>query len=407
MAVEIRSCRPDEFHTFLQTCEAAFGHLVKDDTVERHRRIMSSDRMFAAFEGDVMVGTAASFPFTLTVPGGELSASGVTMVGVLPSHRRRGVLTELMRLQLLDAHDRGEPVAVLWASEGAIYGRFGYGVATRQCEMNIERDRALFRGSPPPQGRTRLVNDQEAAEVLPEVYERVRRATPGMYARSLQWWQAHTLPDAEEERGGGGPIFRALWEIDDRAEAYAFYRVHSGWDEGMPSGWLEVEEAVATSPVATREIWRFLFGVDLVSRVRTHFLPLSHPLFHMLREPRRLRLAVKDGLHARVVDLPAALAARSYGADGTLVLEVADPLCSWNEGRWRLEAFGGSGRVHKTSDPPDARLTAEELGAVYLGGVGLAELAQAGRVEELRPGAVREATHMFAGDIPPWCPEVF
>jgi predicted acetyltransferase len=407
MTIAIRTCRPDEFETFLVTCEAAFGMDVRDRDVERFRRIIPSDRTFAAFDDDVMVGTTGSFPFTLTVPGAEVPAGGVTMAGVLPSHRRRGVLSGLMRAHLVDARERGEPVAVLWASEATIYGRFGYGLATRQCEMSIERDRARLRDDAPPLGRVRLLDEAAATKVLPDVYERVRASTPGMFVRSHDWWVAHTLVDDAEDRQGGGPLFRAVWEDDGRAEAYALYRVHSGWDEGLPSGRLEVAEALATSARAEREMWRFLFGIDLVARITAHFVPVSHPLFFLVEEARRLRLAIKDGLWLRVVDVPSALAARTYGIDGELVLELADDLCPWNAGRWRVEVGGGRARVAPTERPADLALGIAALGSMYLGGVSAAELAAAGLVDELRPGAVARASHMFWSERAPWCPEVF
>ena len=407
MKLDIRSVRPDEFRTFLETCEAAFGFEVTDEDVERFRRIISPDRMFAAFDDDVMVGTVGAFPFSLTVPGGESAASGVTMAGVLPSHRRRGVLSGLMQAQFADARERQEPLAVLWASEGSIYGRFGYGLATRQCEMSIERDRAVFQGSPPREGRTRLVDTEEAGKVVPDVYERVRRSTPGMFVRTPSWWQAHTLADPEHERRGGGPMFRVVWENEGGAEAYALYRLHGSWEDGLPASWLQVIEAVATSPTATREIWRFLFGVDLVARVRTHFLALQHPLFHMVSEPRRLRLAVKDGLWLRVVDVPAALEARKYALDGSLTLELSDHLCPDNGGRWRLEVSGSRAHAEPTTARPDLQMTVADLGAVYLGGVGFLELAAAGRVRELSNGSALKANLMFTSEVAPWCAEVF
>jgi predicted acetyltransferase len=296
---------------------------------------------------------------------------------------------------------------VLWASESSIYGRFGYGLATKQCELNIERERATLRDKVPAPGRWRLIEEEEAIKVLPDIYERVRRVTPGMFVRTHDWWQAHTLADPENERDGGGPLFRVIWEIDGRAEAYALYRIHYGWHEGLPSGRLEVEETMATSALATREMWRFLFGVDLVARINAHFMPAETPLFHMVTEPRRLRLQLKDGLWLRVVDAQRALRARTYPSDGSLVFEIVDPICAWNAGRWLLEVERGQGRLESTTRDADLRLGAEELGAVYLGGITFSELVQAGRIQELSDGAARAATHMFWSERPPWCPEVF
>jgi predicted acetyltransferase len=405
--VEIRACRAEELRDFLATAEAAFGDEVGDEEVERARRILPPERALAAFEDDYMVGTTGTFPFSLTVPGGEVPAGGVTMVGVLPSHRRRGLLSQMMSAQLLDARARGEAVAILWASEGSIYQRFGYGAATKQAEVNIERDRAVFRIDGGAAGRCRLVHVEEATKVLPDIYERVRISTPGMYARSQEWWLAHTLPDPQSYRRGGGPMFRAVWEIEGRAEAYALYRIHGEWVDHLPAGWLEVKEVMATSVLATREIWRFLLGVDLVARVRAFLLPADHPLFFMVTEPRRLHLSVHDALWLRIVDVKKALGSRSYALEDTLTFELVDPLCPWNEGRWRLEATREGARLHPAVDPAELRLAAADLGAVYLGGARFGELVEAGRVDELEAGAALRATLMFTSDRSPWCPEIF
>ncbi|MFN2488548.1 MAG: GNAT family N-acetyltransferase [Actinomycetota bacterium] len=407
MSLEIRSCRPDEFRLFLETCEAAFGYDIKDDDVERFKRVISTDRTFAAFDDETMIGTAGSFPFTMTIPGGEVPAGGVTMVGVLPSHRRRGVLTQLMQAQLLDARARGEPIAVLWASEGSIYQRFGYGLATKQCALDMERDRATFLDPSAPIGRCRLLAQDEALKSFPEIYERVRVSTPGMFARTPDWWEALTLADPEADRRGGGPMFRALWEIDGRAEAYALYRAHHEWSEGLPAGWLEVLEAVATTPVATREIWRFLLGVDLMARIKAWFVAADHPLFLMLTEPRRLRFTAKDALWLRVVDLASALALRSYASDGSLTFEITDDTCPWNEGTWELHAAPEGAQVGRSDASPELRLSAADLGAVYLGGLTFGELARAGRVQELVGGAAHKATLLFMTERAPWCAEIF
>lgn len=407
MTIDVRPCRVEEVRLFLETSEAAFGDETNDNEVERVKKVLGPERMHAAFEDDVMVGTTGSFPFSLTIPGGELPAGGITMVGVLTSHRRRGVLSKLMRTQLEEHHRWGEPLAVLWASEAAIYWRFGYGLATKQGEIDIERERAVFLDGAEAVGRTRLLSVDEAGKVLPEIYDRIRTVTPGMFARSPEWWQVETLADPEEHRRGGGPMFRVVWEHEGRAEAYALYRVHGTWEESMPSGWLEVIEVMATGPLATREIWRLLFGVDLTARVKSWFQPLDTPLFSMLTEPRRLRFKVKDALWLRIVDVDRALEARSYAAGGSLVFDLSDRLCPWNAGRWRLDASSGGGRLQRTDDPPELELSVAELGAVYLGGSSFGELARAGRITERVPGAALRASVLLSTERAPFCPEIF
>jgi len=401
MTLRIRRPGEDEFEAFGQTIGLAFSDEVTPAELELARKTVDPGRNLAAYDGRAMVGTTGSYGFRLSVPGGDASCAGVTAVGVIPSHRRRGILTRLMRAQLDDVHERGEPLAALWASEGAIYGRFGYGLATRNARIDAERDRArlgsLGRGS-----RVRLVDTAGALAALPRVYDRVRAVTPGFPSRSRAWWEHHVLSDLPEHRRGGGPLHRAVLELDGRPEAYALYRVHGEWADGFPASTLVVQEEISTSPAATREIWRFLFGVDLVARVRNRSLPPDHPLFLLAPEPARLRFRLGDGIFVRLVDVEAALGARAYG-DGTVTFEVTDPFCTWNEGRWTLD--GGS--VRRARRSPDLSLDVRSLGSAYLGGFSFGELVRAGQVEEHRRGAAARADTLFRTDRAPWCPGFF
>lgn len=405
--IEVRVPGPDEQGRFFDTAGAAFSEPLHPDDLERDAKMLDPARRLAAYEDGAMVGTAADFAFTFTIPGGELPAAGVTFVGVAPTHRRRGIMTALMRRQLDDARKRGEPLAILWSSEEPIYGRFGYGIATLRATIDADRDRMAFVGRPEPVGRVRLVEEEAAATLFAPVHERVRRETPGMFARSDDWWRTYRLADSEHRRHGAGPMFRALLELDGEPEAYALYRVKPSWEEGFSASKLHVIEAVATSPVAEREIWRFLFGVDLVGRVESWWLPPDHPLPLLVTEPRRLRLRLSDALWLRILDVGRALAARSYAADGSLTLDVADPLVADNAGRYRLEAAGGTARVERDEGEPELSLDVSELGSVFLGGVSFEQLARAGRVEELAQGAVARADSLFRTARAPWCPEVF
>ena len=214
------------------------------------------------------------------------------------------------------------------------------------------------------------------------------------------------LADPEHWRHGGGPMFRAVWEdVEGEPQAYALYRSHGKWEDGIPAGELHVREAIGATPQATREIWRFLFGVDLIKTVKTWHLPPDHPLFLSVTEPRRLHASSGDALWVRLVDMPAALGERSYAADGELAFSVRDDFCPWNEGTWTLRSEGG--RVVERGGEADLRLGAVDLGSVYLGGWDFTALQRAGRVEELTPGAVERADALFRTAAQPWCPEVF
>ena len=402
MSLEYRSSTADEFATVLGTTHAAFGEELKDDDIERQRRLMPLDRTLAAWDAGRPVGVTASYPFMLTIPGGQASAAGVTWVGVLPSHRRRGVLRELMRRQLDDVHERGEPLAILWASESLIYGRFGYGMAAPATELDAERSAFALRDDPGQRGSVRLVSADEAAELFPPVYERVRGDRPGMLSRTDDWWKHGRLADPEHWREGSGPKFYALLELDGEAAGYALYRIASKWEGGTPKSEVRIVEALATAPEATVELWRFLFGIDLVVKVKSGAADPAWSLFLMAADPRRLHLSVSDGLWLRVVDLEAALRARAFAAGEPVVLEVADDMLPRNAGRWRI----GSEPARSEAEA-DVALHVSDLASAYLGAFSFERLAAAGRARELRPGGLARATALFATPLPPYCPEGF
>jgi predicted acetyltransferase len=356
--------------------------------------------MHVAQDGDAIVGGAGSFPLDLTVPGGQARAAGVTVVGVLPTHRRRGILRDLMRAQLDGVHERGEPLAVLWASEGAIYGRFGYGLASLCGDMEIPRADSGFIEPTDWPGSVRLVDRDEALELFPAVFDRVRAETPGMFARSRDWWDKRVLSDTEWRRGGGGELAFPLLELDGEAKAYAIYRLNFSYADGVPTGKTVVIEAMGVDPAGTAAVWRYLLDIDWMVTVEAGLLPLDHPLFLLFLDPNRMKFRVGDGLWVRLVDVGAALAARSGTEDDGLILDVRDEFCGWNNGRFALDGSA-------TKRAADLRLAVDALGSVYLGGFSFADLARAGRVEELTEGALARADTLFRTDRKPWCPEIF
>jgi predicted acetyltransferase len=403
MHVEIRTIAPEEFDAYVHALTAAFGGHARPQDIERERTVAEIDRSLAAYDGEEIVGGASAASFVLTVPGGFVRAAGVTGVGVKPTHRRQGINTAMMRRQLEDIRVGGEPVAILYASEGSIYGRYGYGVGSFRCSIDIQRGRTAFVRGYQPSGRTRLLDREEALKAFLPLYDRVRAERPGGIELDATWF-GHRF--AESEWGGEErKWFYVAHEGRDGLDAYAVYEVKVG--ESHHRRDLVVEEVQASSPQGYADIWRYLFDVDLIAGIAAHGRPLDEPLLHLVREPERLQLKVEDALWVRLVDVPAALEGRVYGREGRVVFEVRDPFCPWNEGRFALEGGPDGASCVSTDDDADIVLTVNELGGAYLGGVSFRQLYRAGRVTGERSGALALADSMFGWDPAPWCSFVF
>jgi predicted acetyltransferase len=410
MTFEISSCPPERLAELLKTAEIGFAEDVSDDLIERVRTVAQPERFVCAIDAGRFVATGGVFGVKLSVPGGELPAGGVTWVTVLPSHRRRGILRGLMRLMIDDCHARNEPLAMLWASEGAIYQRFGYGLATVTANLDAEKASSGWARQWPREGQVRLLPAGEGRELISPVYEAVAKERAGFLSRTPDWWVGQ-LPLADKDSRGGESKRLAVYETDAGVEAYAIYKGKAEWDRRGPGGAVTVEEAVATTARGTREIWRFLFDIDLMRTLRAWRLPTDHPVFYMAAELRRLGVTMGDGLWLRIVDAGRALEGRTYGVDGRaegrLTFELRDDYCPWNAGLWTLDVTDGRAKAGIGSAPADLAMDANDLGALYMGGVSATTLARAGRVEELRSGGLAAADRLFRTALAPWCPQEF
>jgi len=403
MDIQVRPAgSTEELRDALNAISHYFGFENQDEDAERFAQWIEVERMHTAREDGRIVGGAGAFTFRMSVPGGSsVPAAGITVVGVLPTHRRRGVLTALMREQLADCRARGDLVAYLWASEATIYGRFGYGLASRMGAISLSADRTRFAQPFEPRGMVRLVDLEEAARTFPPLYEQVFAQRAGMSSRSKEWWKTRRLFD-DPARRQGGPKNLALLELDGTPAGYAIYNVKQDWQSGFSKGTVTITEAVAPTPEATRELWRWLLDFDWTSEFVADLLPLDHPLFLLLAEPRRMQFTLNDGVWVRLIDLGAALSARTYN-EGEIVLEVEDAFLPENAGRWRVTPEGAT----RTDDAADIRLDVTAVGSVYLGGFSFADLVAAARAEGLTEGAAERADALFATGLDPWCAEIF
>ncbi|MBT5774038.1 MAG: GNAT family N-acetyltransferase [Dehalococcoidia bacterium] len=405
MVDELRPISEDEHDEWNQVPFAGFSNVPEPGELAGWCARTEFDRTLVAIEDGQMVGTTAVNTYSMHVPGGAMvPTAGVTAVSVLPTHRRRGVLSSMMRRQLDDVRARGEVLAALWASETVIYGRFGYGMAIPQETWQIERVRADLAKPAPEEGagRVRFVDRAQALERFPELYQRVVGSTSGMLQPADGWWNAQYGEGGWSEENQKEEPFRVVFERDGEVEGFASYKV-GGFESARSIRELSVKSLYATTTEAHEGLWRFIFGVDLIEKVVAAHRPIDDALPWMLQDMRRLERDVFDAIWLRLVDVPAALAARTYSAAGRLVLGVRDEFCPWNDGRYALGADeDGTTSCATSDDAPELELGADALAAAYLGGVSFSTLARAGRVQEQVAGAVAKADAMFRTERAPW-----
>ncbi|MGQ4433743.1 GNAT family N-acetyltransferase [Streptomyces sp. SAS_260] len=399
--MEIRSTTDEDHDVFVDTVHAAFGSFPETPTDGGGLwwSAIEMDRCLLAVTDDGRpVGTAASYPFELTLPGETLiPAPGVTAVGVLPSHRRQGVLSAMMRHQLTALRDSGEALSVLLASEALIYRRFGYGPATYTARLTVPRHRAAFAapraGGASATGSVEVLRRAECGDILEEVYDRYRRAQPGALSRPRRWWAL---------RAGQPPI----------SPAPRYVAVHRDAD-GVPDGYasyslgeattLTVDETIAVDDAVFTALARFALGHDLVSQVVFRHVPPQHPLRWQLADFRAGEVSGDtDWLWVRLLDVPRALTARGWFTDGELVLAVDDPFLN-GHGRYLLTVRDGKADCVPTGREPDLSLDIDDLGSLYLGGTAPSTLVRAGHVRAHHPDAAARADALFRTDRSPHC----
>ncbi len=412
----IRTINADEFADLTQVAASAFGQSLPDEGIEHERKLLEFDRTIAALDGDQMVGSAAAYSVRLTVPGGSAAAAGITFVSVRPTYRRRGILTSLMSWLLADAVRRHEPLAILFATEASIYGRFGFGMASMHQRLKFGRGEGTLAAGAEAQGkRTPRLREAEALAArddLASVFNAVLPRQPGTLAREAKWWD-HILADPPALRPSGlSPLRCVIAEDDAGPRGYALYRTQLTWDEDhLAAGTLRVRELTAIDPPATAALWTDLLSRDLTSEVIAQIRPIDDPVLAMLADPGRARPAPTDGLWLRLVDLPAALCMRRYSVATDLVLEVSDQFLGTNAGRWRLRTGGPDASepaaCDRTGEPADLRLSVQALGAGFLGAPRVGQLAAAGHIAELTQGSLARLGTAMSWDRAPFSPMIF
>ena len=396
MSIEYRLIAEDELQAASEVQSLAFGGHFEPSRLPLVREWFELGDYLGAFDGPDPVGMTLCFPFDMSVPGGSVTAACIDGVSVLPSHRRRGLLTGMMERQLAAAHERGLPISALRSSEAPIYGRFGYGIAAEHEDWKIERHRTAFRREYPWGGSLRMVKTERAREVFPQVYGRAAARRAGAIQPPNPWWDDLMGVTSDGKSGQSANFYIEYRE--DEVEGCAIYRIK----EGTVTVWL----LLASTQAASAALWRYCFDIDLIRTIKVWNRPIDDPLVWMLRDPRALRRRPQDWTWLRLIDVSKALSSRTYAVDGEIVLEVRDDFCPWNDGVYEL-AGGPAGAVcRQTTRKADLVLSVDDLAVPYLGGAALSPLALAGRVEERTPGALSRADAMFATQLKPWSPMI-
>lgn len=404
---EIRTVSNEDLEEYIRTAEVVYGLEVAAEQVSSWSSVIELDRAFAAYADGRIVATAEAQAVTLTVPGAEVPLAAFTNLRLVPSHRRQGIGTALMRRRLDQAKERGEPLAGNWPSESLIHGRFGFGPATMSARLEIERPHMALRKPVDVQGHISLVDPDDSLQRFAHIYDGVAASTPGMVSRSPAHWRRwlHSDPDHWLDpswRHATGPrIFATFGE-----RAYAVYRLQPSWTSGGPEARVLLAELMARDLESYRGLWQWCLDLDLTSSLVTLDRAVGEPLQFLLADPRRMSTTVTDGLWLRMLDTARALGSRTYAGAGQAVLEVVDHL-GYAGGRFHLDVDTEAVVTAAPESTPDVAIPVAALGAAYLGGTRLSSLARAGLIDEHRAGTVRRLDAIFVADREPWCPWLF
>ncbi|MFD2691602.1 GNAT family N-acetyltransferase [Streptomyces phyllanthi] len=412
-AIDVRPVTKDDLPEWIRALNTGF--LLAPEVSERELADRGSylvpERTLGAFDGDRCVATFRSFAQEITAVGGTpVPADAVTNVSVTPTHRRRGLLTRMMTRDLTAAKERGDVVATLIAAEYPIYGRYGFGPATRSAEWTVDIPRAGLDprwSGPDDGGRVDLVDGADVRVLGPGLHERLRRTQPGVVDRDDRWWQTATGALRLDRGTWTEPFYAVYRSAAGEVEGIVSYKADDNWCDGRPDNTATVNWLIALTPAAERALWFYLCSIDWVTKVKSGQRAPDDLLPLFLPDPRAARLTRQvDWLWVRVLDVVRALEARTYAGTGTLVLEVVDD-GGFASGRYRLEAGPEGASCRPTRQDAEVVLGVSELGALWLGDESAVRLAALGRVREQRKGAASVVDALLRTSRRPWCPDVF
>ena len=392
MSIELKTSTWDDFPLVkIINARGENGYRTQAD-FDAHQLVFTPERSIMAFDGKHMVGNALSYEMDMYIPGGLSKIAAVASVSVQATHRRKGINRAIMKYQLEEIYSRGEPLAVLQASESIIYGRYGYGLASFESNLEIEKTRSAYAVEHASMGQTYFVEESEAREIFPQIYSKAIENRNGMVTRQENWWEFRFREPGL--KGGDPKSWFVKYQENGQDDGYLRYTIN-GTE-------LNVIELIASSHQAYSSLWRICLDMDLVDVIKAEHRPADDELKWMLADPRRLVERSSDRYWVRLVDVRTALSQRSYSSDGSLILKIQDDFLSWNKQVVELSSESGKSLCSISNKTPDIILTAGDLGAVYLGGINFSTLLSANRIEEVTEGSVAQANLMFSTSRKPW-----
>jgi predicted acetyltransferase len=405
MAIEIRTIRPDELDEFKRVASNALVMSPESFIA------MQPEFTLCAFEDGRLATAFASWPLTMRYNGIGIPVGGVTTVGTFPVYRRRGHLRRIMTTYFEQLYEKGErPIAILYASMAAIYQRYGYAIVSTQCRYNVEPRYLQFAVHKPVIGSFRELGDDEFP-VLVDLYRRFREERTGYLHRGRPMWDANVLAPPP----AGHFLHRVVYEENGEPLGYVIYTLRpgtgplpSGQTLTLPSGQtLFLRDLIWLTVPAYQAVWEYFTSMDLVASIVWSMVPVDDPLPHLMLEPRMLHRTSGDGLLGRIVAVEKALPQRPYDEEGILTFEIKDDLCSWNQGRWKLEASTDGSSISRTSDDPQVTMPVSTLAMLVFGQLSASEAARMGRLDVGDPGALSIWDRVMRTKYRPACADSF
>lgn len=406
MNLELQRLSPEDALPFARSVSRNFYEDESDADLDIWVRLIREPELdfrgWVVRDGEQIVANYGIYSMDISTPGGgRMPMAGVTAVGVSQTHRRRGLLKQMMTAGLDDAAERGEPVAMLYASESTIYGRFGFGVVAPTWRYRIDRG-VTFR-DPVDTSIVEAATPEQAHAEWPAILDAVRDRRPGCATRTPEWWRGAVVYDPDSWRHGASS--RRLIHVPGRG--YAGYRLKDGeWKDNLPDASVKVGEVVAIDAEAEAALWQFLCDIDLTSTITAGLRPPDCALPELVTDRFRLRARSSVPLYARILDVAKAFEGRTYATSGHLRLAVADATRD-QSGTWLLDASPAGSAMTRDDDDADLELPIDALASVWLGGVKAVQLAAARRLVERRPGAAADLDRLVATDHAPWTPFEF